>query len=122
MDKIRVNSGTLNIEVNDKGEYITLKLRDQEFVMKLLNLINSIIELIPSVNSLNYDEISAQVRDDINNVFGENACEKIFGCTLPAFDLYIDFFEQLTPYVESYFDKRKKELEEKYSVGRVGNV
>ena len=122
MDKIRVNSGTLNIEVNDKGEYITLKLRDQGFVAKLLNLINSIMELIPSVNSLNHDEISTQVRDDIDDVFGENACEKIFGCTLPAFDLYLDFFEQLTPYVESYFDKRQKELEEKYNIGRVGDV
>ena len=42
MDSIRVNSGVKVIEVNDKGETISLPLSDDSFVKGFFDLLNEI--------------------------------------------------------------------------------
>ena len=57
---------------------------------------------------------------DIDNMFGENACKKVFGDIIPNPYLIADFLDQLTPIAEQYMDARQKKISERYSRNRKG--
>ena len=57
----------------------------------------------------------------IDNLFGRDACKKVFGDIIPSAYLIADFFEQLTPIAKKYKDARQKQIAEKYSNHRKGS-
>jgi len=145
MNKLRVNTGKVVIEVNDQGETIELNFEDQEFPVKVAKLIENFedkkAELETIYNTLDLsDDITAGVLDPkvvkfseisldahkyfkekIDNVFGKETCRKVFGDIVPSMEHISSFIEQLTP----YFDEHKKSVQakfDKYNAGRVGNV
>lgn len=132
MNSIRVNSGIV-IEVNDKGDTITLNAEDQNFIDRFMEL-NEKLE--SSVKKMRNPELQGksdreqlhvlmdntkEIMDEIDELFGENACKKIFGDIIPNPYLIADLFEQLTPIAKQYMGERKKKIAEKYSGNRKGS-
>lgn len=146
MSGIRVNTGVKRIEVNDDGDYITLSLNDNAFLDRFLSLYeriqNMADEYTGKENAVRekyadgaessrdgllretfalYTEAGKTMKQEMDSLFGEGSCKKVFGDITPSFELYLDFFEQLTPYLQE-FAKEKAQRMSKYSAGRTGNV
>lgn len=130
MESIRVNSGVKVIEVNDKGETISLPLSDDSFIKGFFGLLNETKDKAAAISEKNGDvletldavvEFDKVVRDKIDVLMGENTCQKVFGDVLPSSDQFLDFFAQLRPIVESHVEKRAANMN-KYSAERVGSV
>lgn len=131
MNQIRVNSGIV-IEVNDNGDTISVNVEDQGFIDKFYGFYDRIEATSKEMDS---PEIKAkgereqldimisktkEIMADIDNMFGENACKKVFGDIIPNPYLIADFLDQLTPIAEQYMDARQKKISERYSRNRKG--
>lgn len=144
MAGIRINSGAKRIEVNDNGDYITLNLSDNNFLDRFFSLYKNLQEMADKATEEEkeikkkhagggdsvafaedafslYKGFSSGLMAEVDNLFGEGTCTKVFGDIKPTFDLYIEFFEQLTPYIQE-FAKEKAQRMNKYSAARTGNV
>ena len=130
MNKIRVNSGIV-VEVNDNGDTITVNAEDQYFIEKFLGL-NEKLDGIAKMDTKELEkksereqigvmiETTKEIMAEIDGLFGENACKKVFGDIVPSPYLIADFFEQLTPIAEQYMDERQKKIASKYNRNRKG--
>lgn len=139
---IRVNTSAVKIDVNEDGEYITLNFGDHEFVNKFYGLQDKVQAMSAQMsaeeaearekhkdNPLEQSKAVAdislkfhkQIKEDIDAIFGKDTCRKVFGDIVPWIDLYIDFFDQLTPYFERFAKDRAGRVS-KYNPARTGNV
>lgn len=131
MNEIKIQSGIV-IKVNNNNETITVNVEDQLFVEKFFGMIEKVEQV---KNYMNTDEVKSldereqlqsmigktrEIMAEIDSIFGDGACRKVFGNIVPNPYLFADFFEQLTPIVKQYLDVRQKKIAEKYSRGRKG--
>lgn len=144
MAGIRVNTGVKRIEVNDNGDYITLSLNDNDFLSRFFALYENVQRMADESSAKEaaikekyersgdkaglmkesfalYSGFGQDMMSEIDGLFGDGTCKKVFGDITPTFDLYLDFFEQLTPYLNE-FAKEKAQRMSKYSASRTGNV
>lgn len=134
MNKIRINTGVVKIEVNDQGEYIELPFGDQSFPNRVFNLLDNFQEKQKEIdeNTKDFDittedavkknlEIHEFFRDEIDKVFGADTCKKTFGNIVPSVDMIKQFFEAIEPYFIQYKNKEIAKMN-KYSAERAGNV
>lgn len=131
MNQIRVNSG-ITVEVNDNGDTIVVNAEDQYFIEKFLGL-NDKLENIANTDAKELENKSEreqlefvilktkEIMSEIDGLFGEDACRKVFGNIIPSPYLIADFFEQLTPIAEQYMDERQKKISKKYNRTRKGS-
>lgn len=135
MEKLRINAAhPVKIEVNDDGEYITLNLADREFPKRFYDMFNH-------VNN-KYNDLSARKEEleqmdadkqmeveldtyrsimyDIDHVFGEGTCKKVFGDIVPDMFAFTEFFEQIIPILKKYGTERGNIIRGKYSASRKG--
>lgn len=132
MNQIRVNSGIV-VEVNDNGETITVNAEDQNFIDKFFDLRERLDTLAGKMGSSDVQnqgereqlrtliDGTKEIMADIDLLFGENACRKVFGDIIPNPYLIADFFEQLTPIARQYMDERQKKIDAKYNRNRKGS-
>lgn len=132
MNQIRVNSGIV-VEVNDNGDTITVNAEDQNFIDKFFDLrerLNTLAGKMSGSDVQNQGEReqlrtlidgTKEIMADIDLLFGENACRKVFGDIIPNPYLIADFFEQLTPIARQYMDERQKKIDAKYNRNRKGS-
>lgn len=144
-DSFRVSTGAKRIEVNDAGECITLNLGDQSFLPRLSAVIDAFNARMPeyeahakeldamtveteqdNFNKLKdmaqYNEkIHRELMSEIDGVFQDEVCRKVFGAIVPPMDMFADFFKQLAPYIEKYGRERAEKIS-KYSPNRTGNA
>lgn len=132
MNKIRVASGIV-VNVNDNGDTITINVEDQEFIEKFMKLNERLDQLTKEMDASEVKEMSEheqlelliegtkKIMADIDGLFGENACRKVFGDIVPNPYLIADFFDQLTPIAKQYVDARQKKISEKYGRDRKGS-
>ena len=137
-DSIRIERREKKIEVNDNGDFIILPLGNQEFIPKMLDLLNDFqenakqqqerveqisempeeLEKVSAAASLNL-EMCRQLVNRVNDLFGADACQKIFGVGVPSLFAFADFFDQLAPLIRKYADEESAVSHErvrKYSV------
>lgn len=131
MNEIRVNSGIV-VNVNDNGDTITINVEDQGFIDKLFGFYNRIDSVANEMNTPEMKEKSdheqleiviektKEIMRDIDDMFGADACKKIFGDIIPSPYLIADFLDQLMPIANQYMDERQKKIAEKYSRKRKG--
>ena len=131
MNQIRVNSG-ITVEVNDNGDTILVNAEDQYFIEKFLGL-NEKLENIANTDAKELENKSEreqlefvilktkEIMAEIDGLFGEDACRKVFGNIIPSPYLIADFFDQLTPIAEQYMDERQKKISKKYNRNRKGS-
>lgn len=133
MEKLVRKTSEITIEVNDDGEYIKVNLADQEFPRRFYGLFENVrkhyeeMKEDSMVKDLKPDEVmdaeiamSRSVMEDIDNMFGEGACRKIFGDIVPDVYAITEFFEALIPILKKYGEQRNKEIRGKYSADRKG--
>lgn len=144
MAGIRVSTGVKRIEVNDDGDCITLSLNDNAFLDRFFSAYENVQKLAEESAAKEtaireqyrdaadqdgqlratlalYREAGASMWAEVDSLFGEGTCRKVFGGITPTLDLYIDFFSQLIPYLQE-FAKEKTQRMSKYSAARTGNV
>lgn len=131
-NKIRVNSGIV-VEVNDNGDTITVNAEDQGFIDKFFGLNENLEKITAEIQTeelkkksereqLHYMiDKTKEIMEGIDQLFGEDACRKVFGEIIPNPYLIADFFEQLTPIAEQYMNERQKIISAKYSNKRKGS-
>ncbi len=146
MAGIRVASGEKKIEVNDDGGYIVLNLNDNDFLNRFFGMYERIQQLadesterendarakyaesgkdgeanlVKEILSL-YLDAGNVLKKEVDDLFGAGTCQKVFGDITPTFDLYLDFFEQLTPFLREFAQEKSARMS-KYSANRTGNV
>lgn len=142
MDRIRVNTGEKKIEVNDNGDFITINFSDHDFPSRFFAMLDH-VELLAKEAEPKEKEIRANFADDnngliralsdldkdihrsimaeVDSLFGDGTCQKVFGDIIPGIELYGDFFNQLLPYIQQFGEERAKRMS-KYRASRTGNV
>ena len=130
--KIRVNSG-ITVEVNDNGDTICVNADDQCFLEKYYSLIDTLESAQEYGNSEEYAALDnrakanavveqmKRIMADIDTLFGENACKKIFGDIVPNPFLIADFLSQMKPIIAEYSKQRQSKISQKYSRQRKGS-
>lgn len=145
MDKLRVDSGVKKIEVNDNGEYICIPIRDTSFYQRFAEIIkkfenkqedvdrryaeleekhknkpeDDIDAISDSINL--YSDLCKEICDDLDGLFGDGCCQKVFlGIKNPGIDLIWDFLDQITPLLNQYIGEQNQKISFKYNRGRKG--
>lgn len=133
MDKIRIGGHIKRIEVNDEGEFITLPLSDDGFVLNFYKLMDNMKqsgaelasrEDIAGDGVKGVEEIIAleqDTKEKVDALFGDGTCQKVFGNVLPSMDLFVEFFGSLVPFFEEYKNDRMKKMG-KYDAHRTGSA
>lgn len=129
---LRVETG-VTIEVNDAGECIVARLDDNSFTDKFYDILDTMektSELLEGAELNKKDEREQlsivterikKVMQDIDNLFGDGACRKVFGDIIPSGYAIADFFDQLLPIFEEYANEKQKKIMSKYSNKRKGS-
>lgn len=145
MDSLRVDSGIKNIEVNDNGDYISIPISDTSFYERFAVLMEDFEkkqeEVEKKVEALSekhkdkpdvdaeaaidmiklYSEICSYVCAELDKMFGEGCCRKVFvGIKNPGIELISDFFEKITPLLNKYAKERSQKINLMYSRSRKG--
>lgn len=145
MDKLRVDSGIKNIEVNDNGDYISIPISDASFYERfgalLKNFERKQIDAQKEVDALSekhkdkpdddtdaivdtiqfYSDICRYTCAELDKLFGEGCCRKVFvGIENPSYELIGDFFEQITPLLNQYAKERNDRINLVYNRNRKG--
>lgn len=128
--KIRVNTG-ITIEVNDSGDTIVVRVDDSNFVDGFYDLLESLEKKEKEIRETQHEndreklgfvkEKMKEIVVQIDRLFGENTCKKVFGDIIPSGYVIADFFEQLVPIISEYSDARQKKISEKYNRKRKGS-
>lgn len=144
MAGIRVNTGVKRIEVNDSGDFITMSLNDNDFLSRFFSLYENVQKMAEESSAREreiqerykesedrigrakasydlYTKCGKDMMGEVDALFGDGTCKKVFGDITPTFDLYIEFFEQLTPYLQEFAQEKSQRMS-KYSAARTGNV
>lgn len=125
--KIRVETG-IEVNVNDAGECIVVRVDDQLFQQQFYGLIGKLEELSDDSKKPAEKEERLQVTiektrelmADIDKVFGANTCKKVFGNTVPSGYALADFFDQLIPIIQERNEIRNNRILERYNRNRKG--
>lgn len=145
MDSLRINSGIKNIEVNDNGDYISIPISDTSFFERFGDMMKNFerkqteieqqgkelsekhkdksdddVDMIVDTIEL-YSKLCKDVCIELDNLFGEGCCRKVFvGVEIPSVELIGDFFEQITPLLQKYAQERNQKINLMYSRNRKG--
>ena len=145
MDKLRVDSGIKNIEVNDNGDYISIPISDAAFYERfgalMMNFEQKQAEIEQKAAELSekhkdkpdddvdaivdsiqlYSDLCRYTCDELDKLFGEGCCKKVFaGIKNPGIELIGDFFDQITPLLNQYAKERNQKIELMYNRNRKG--
>lgn len=145
-DQFRISSGAKRIEVNDAGEFICVNIGDQTFMTGMANIKKKLeqkagsmdqdaktIDAMPDgtedekfeklcmVMSIK-ESICREIMHDIDELFHDEVCRKVFGPSVVADEeMIIEFFEKLTPFLAKYAQEKTEKMS-KYHPNRIGNV
>ena len=132
--KIRVSTG-VTIEVNDNGDTIVARIDDTLFVNGFYDLLESMEKKQKEIEKMDTNpaysddrkklefvkEKITEIMEEIDKLFGADACKKVFCGAIPSAYAIADFFDQLVPIFNEYADARQKKIAEKNNRNRKGN-
>ena len=133
MNKISVKSGIV-VEVNEAGETITMNVEDQQFIDRFYQLIEMLDGVKAKVKEASAQGISdreklqlvigqtKEIMTEMDILFGEGCCRKVFGDIVPNPYLLADFFEQMAPILKEYATERQKKISTRYNRGSKGGI
>ena len=125
---IRIKS-SLRINVNDEGDVILIPIEDTQFIEDFFNMLDKFTEASRNIKSKTAGrDVSEQVQPvteemrgmmtELDNLFGEGCCQKVFGNIVPTPYIMADFFDQITPILKKYANDRQSKIAEKYNRNR----
>lgn len=127
---IRVKS-SLRISVNDSGGEIYLPVEDIQFIEDFYNMLDTFegiagetkektAGLVSGDRVRPLAEDSRRMVQEIDRVFGDGCCQKVFGRTTPSMYLIADFIDQMIPILNQYANDRQSRIADKYNRNRRG--
>lgn len=128
MEQIRIKRG-IEVGVNDNGDSIFIDAENTLWVKKYKLLTDKISKIASEVEETKVEESDEidfviekmnEITSALDEMFGENACKKVFGDIVPSPVAVIEFFSLLTPIVEKYSKERNEQILSKYSTKRKG--
>jgi len=143
-EKLRIDNGIREIEVNDNGDCICIPIDDNAFFERARNFLDWIekqkdalekeLENRPKQNHettetgiADIDVIEMQTRlseeicKELDKLLGEGCCRKVFiGIQSPSIVLIFDFLDQLIPILQKFAGERNEKINYKYSKNRKG--
>lgn len=143
-EKLLVQNGMREIEVNDKGECICIPMNDNSFFARFSAFLEWMDERQKTLvdkerrqmkeaetNGNDLDgireafriqrEICDEICGRLDDLFGEGCCRKVFvGIESPDIFLILDFVEQITPILQKLAKERNEKINLKYSRYRKG--
>lgn len=145
MDSIRVKRREIiEIEVNDEHEAISIDPNDRRFVTGMTGFVKTLKDCMSElqehanilklkaetdpdnaiIKAIEYEaEISNKAAKELEGIFGEGTCDKVFGKGVaPSLDMINDFFTQIVPFIQKALDKRNRNIGSKYAPKRGGSV
>lgn len=131
MEKIRIGN-KVEVEVNDAGENIVLNFDDCTFIDNFFNIADSLEKASEFFNGEfneldEHEKVRAtkekmqEIMDDIDSLFGDGSCKKIFGNIVPSPYLIYDLFDQIVPIIQKHSNERQEKIAAKYSKKRKGS-
>lgn len=144
-ERLQIQNGMKEIEVNDKGECIYIPTNDNSFYRRFCSFLEWIeqkqkelkkeerkaakaateanepdIEEIREVLAMQV-KICDEICSELDKLFGEGCCRKVFvGVESPDIVLICDFLEQIMPIMQKLFGERSKRISSMYSRDRKG--
>lgn len=133
--EIRIGRSAKRIKVNDAGEYITLDFDDQGFLPRFFGLVETVQKTVaaaaekeaelnatPEISDQNLYakamakaqlnlEICKEIGAQIDAVFGDEVCRKVFGDIVPSVDHYVEFFAQLKTLIAKFAQERREKMQ-----------
>lgn len=129
IEKIRVRKG-IEVEVNDNGDTIMLLVEDMQFMDGFYGIIDKFTQAAERISGIETENTKEQLQllikecknltQEIDLVFGEECCKKVFGNIVPTPYAMTDFFDQLTPILGRYANERQSKIGQKYNKYRQG--
>ncbi len=136
---IRANTGTVDIEVNDNGDKISFSISDNDFLKQLSDFFEWFFGAKEEVKKLEskkeseqnefnefkslvaaQEELSGRTMAELDELFGENTCKKIFGEISPTFVCVVDIVMQLSEEIERIAKEHNQYFANRYSRNRKG--
>ena len=125
MDRITLQSGVKQIQVNENGDCITFDARDQGFTERFMNLLKDVTnkkaeydaeikelqsmpcdteeqQIARAIAALEFNSIVCNwMAEQINAVFQDDVKQKVFGDITPTGEAWAEFMYQLAPIVQT---------------------
>lgn len=127
--KIRVRKG-IQVEVNDNGDIITLLVEDMQFMDGFYGIIDKFTQTAEKMSAVKTESVREQLKllveecrnltQEIDLVFGDECCKKVFGDMVPSPYAMTDFFDQIAPILGKYANERQSKIGQKYNKHRQG--
>ncbi len=120
---------SLRISVNDAGDVILIPIEDTQFIEDFFNMLEVFSEANEKIRSkasnLEGVEQVKPIKEEIkgmmaelDRIFGEESCKKIFGNIIPTPYAMAEFLDQMVPILQKYTNERQSKIAEKYSKNR----
>ncbi len=124
---------SLRINVNDEGGVILIPVEDTQFIADFFDMLDAFSQASESIRrktaGKNMEEQVKPVAEEmrgmmtqLDNLFGEGCCQKVFGNIVPTPYIMADFFDQMVPILNKYANSRQSKIAEKYSKNRGGGT
>lgn len=125
---IRIKSG-LRISVNDAGDEIFIPVENTQFIEDFYKMLDKFSEINKNIKTKTtglenaemvkpVEEEIKSIMEELDRVFGDGCCQKVFGNIVPTPYVIADFFDQLLPILHQYADGRQARIAEKYGPNR----
>lgn len=125
---IRIRSA-LRISVNDEGGEIFLPVEDTQFIEDFYNVLDAFSRADRNIKERTAGQegigvvkpVKEEIRsmmEELDSLFGEGCCGKVFGNIIPTPYAMASFFDQLVPIINKYADDRQAKIAEKYRRNR----
>lgn len=130
-NSIRVNRGK-EIDVNDQGETISIRLGDYTLIMRLASLMQELSEAAKGIankarecGGTDIERVTAiaeynlarctELKDKIDDILGPETCRKVFGDIVPGIPEMLDFMAQLVEIVRQMMEEEEAASEQRLS-------
>lgn len=107
-----------------------LLVEDMQFMDGFYGIIDKFTQAAERISGIETENTKEQLQllikecknltQEIDLVFGEECCKKVFGNIVPTPYAMTDFFDQLTPILGRYANERQSKIGQKYNKYRQG--
>lgn len=128
--EIKIDNGLKKIKVNDAGDYIEFSVRDNKFIDGLGKFVIWLEDTTKTTEKKEEKDVMLRFQEErkqckeackkLDELLGENTCNKVFGNVEPDIYLIAEFCEKLLEYVQQFTEERKEAIDKKYNNNRKG--